>query len=493
MGSTMGSTMASTPATWRLWEWVTSFHMASTPATVSGHRDEIQVWVKSLAACKVPAEIEELQENPEEKMAQYMSKVRAMAAKGQEKLLKADKRAAVLEVYQKYIQCGGEESLMPPLMKHIRAVLVEDQDAQFHLYSHKMCLEGAVCLYLLRNMAELIGVPVAKAECIMHSDKNSGARFYFAAPDGQNQVRHVIAADIPPAEGDVALKALKSVYIMDHHPGKSRIDSEALCQVCVEGGGIAINACKYNDLTNLATCPCGLSLLVEAFGGYNSALFPPMLTEELCHAIWRTDFFAHPADADLCLVWRLYMTTGPKKLADATPERFAALMEGPEEMATALLAVLDEIPAIVGEVVRKWNKRTLIAASPPSTSKRRRSVMVDVSSETGGLDDLMLYQGLIDTYEEDGVDTLWITKEAQGPTKMRYGLRRAGDYDCGELADGLQKKWSDISSGGHPYASVCVFDVQKEDEIMREIQLRLEVEAHGAADDVVEVEAIPAA
>ena len=448
------------------------------------------MWVDTLAACKVPAEIEELQENPEEKMKQYVSKVRTIAAKGKEKLLEADKRSHALEVYRKYVQCGhidrirlacllacgdADESMIPPLLKHVRSVVAGDPDAQFHLYSHDKCLEGGACLYILRNAFELVGVPVAKAKCIMHDDKNSGAR--FAAPEGETQVRHVIAVDIPNAEGDVALNALASIYIMDHHSGKSRIDCEALCHVCMEGGGIAINACKYNDLTNLATCPCGLSLLVEALGGYGSALLPPMLTEDLCHAIWMTDFFDHPADADLCLVWRLYMTTGPKKLADATPERFAALMEGPDEMTTKLLAVLPKIPAIVGEVVRKWNKRVLVAASPSSYLKRRRIVMVDVSAETSGLDDLMLYQGLIDTYKEDGVDTLWITKESRGPTTMQYGLRRAGDYDCGELADDLQRKWSDINAGGHPYASVVAFKKQKEDEVKLEIQSRLEVEA----------------
>jgi hypothetical protein len=422
------------------------------------------MWLDSLAACKVPPEIEELEANPQDKMGQYVSKIHAMAEKGAQRL--TEERAASLEAFRHYLQGDETGPVVPPLLQHIRSVLAEDPEARFHLYSHKMCLEGAVCLYLLRNMAELIGVPVAKAECILHSDKNAGARF----ADDQSPVRHVIAVDIPNAEGDVTLNALKSVYIMDHHPGKSCADCESLCQVCLDGGGIAVNACRYNDLTNLATCPCGLSLLIEALGGYNSALLPPMLSEELCHAIWRTDFFDHPADADVCLIWRLYMTTGQRKLADATPERFAALMEGPEQMAAALLPVADKIPDIVGEVVRKWNKRTLIAAS-----KCRRIVMVDISGEPGGLDDLMLYQGLIDTYKLNGVDTLWITKEAQGPTKVRYGLRRAGDYDCGQLADGLQEKWPDVSSGGHPYASVCVFDASKEDEVKLEIYQRLEV------------------
>ena len=67
--------------------------------------------------------------------------------------------------------------------------------------------------------------------------------------------------------------------------------------------------------------------------------------------------------------------------------------------------------------------------------------------------------------------------QSQGPKTMRYSLRRAGDYDCGELADDLQRKWSDINAGGHPYASVVAFKAQKEDEVKLEIQSRLEVEA----------------
>ena len=73
------------------------------------------------------------------------------------------------------------------------------------------------------------------------------------------------------------------------------------------------------------------------------------------------------------------------------------------------------------------------------------------------------------------MDTLWITKEAAGPKKLRYGLRRAGEYDCGELADGLQVKLPEVTSGGHPYASVCVFDEEKEDEVIHEIERRLKV------------------
>ena len=52
-------------------------------------REEIQRWVEDLAACKIPKEIETLQQNPEDKIAQYEGKVRAMAAKGQERRLQA--------------------------------------------------------------------------------------------------------------------------------------------------------------------------------------------------------------------------------------------------------------------------------------------------------------------------------------------------------------------------------------------------------------------
>ena len=68
--------------------------------------------------------------------------------------------------------------------------------------------------------------------------------------------------------------------------------------------------------------------------------------------------------------------------------------------------------------------------------------------------------------------------QVNGPDGIKYGLRRAGDFDCGALADDLQTMFGEaVSSGGHPYAAVCAFKNGKEAEVIHEICRRLEVEA----------------
>ena len=81
--------------------------------------------------------------------------------------------------YLRYLWCDDwcQAAQFPPLLQHILSVLVTYPHAQFHLYPHKNCLEGAIRLYLLKYMAGLHGISMAKAECILHSDKKAGARF----------------------------------------------------------------------------------------------------------------------------------------------------------------------------------------------------------------------------------------------------------------------------------------------------------------------------
>jgi len=439
----------------------------------------VEEWATALAACSVPDDVQQLQADEEKKKFQYIEKINDLAREGAENMLHrvSPDMQSKISGYKKFIATGiADGGFVPEIVQHVRNVVAKDPDAAFHIYSHKGCLEGSACMYVMEYMANTLGLKVAMSQCIIHSDKIAGAR--FAAKSGEVPVRNVLAADIPNAAGDVLLNALDSIFLADHHPGRSLEDTTNLCQVCGEKGGIVFNACKYNDLRDLKSCPCGLSILVDKFGGFSSGLLPPMLSETLFHAIWITDFFDHQqhplADPDVCLLFRTYMSSGPKKVADATPERFAMLMESPEEMRDLLQGTVDVIPTVVTEVVRKWGKRELIAIDPTGAS---RIVMVDLTSEVGGLDDLMLYQMLIDTFKTDGIKTLWITKERQGPTKMRFGFRRAGDsMECGDLADTLQAKWpEDVSAGGHPYASVCTYSPDMEGEVLAAIEQMLGV------------------
>ena len=77
--------------------------------------------------------------------------------------------------YLRYLWCDDwcQAAQFPPLLQHILSVLVTYPHAQFHLYPQKNCLEGAIRLYLLKYMAGLHGISMAKAECILHSDKKA--------------------------------------------------------------------------------------------------------------------------------------------------------------------------------------------------------------------------------------------------------------------------------------------------------------------------------
>ena len=239
-----------------------------------------------------------------------------------------------------------------------------------------------------------------------------------------------------------------------------------------------MNKSLYNDdAADLQSCPCGLSILVEALGGFESGLLPPMLTESMFHAFWTMDFFQHAlhplADDDLCLILRTFMGSDKRKLADATAARFGLLMTTPEDMRTYLTAAVTKIPAIVEDVVRKWGERELLAVGATQGSRTSRVVIVDLSKEgKGGLEDLMLYQALIDTYLDPSADTLWLTKEACDGGGVRFGLRRAGEtIDCGAIADDLQLFFggADISAGGHPYAAVAKTTAAKVDTVQAKL------------------------